>query len=56
MWKQIRFPLRWKVMVAVLFVVTLVVSIITFTMAQMFHDDKTAYIHDLSSIVALNSA
>ncbi len=56
MWKQMRFTIRWKVMVALLLMVTFVVSIITFTMARMFHDDKTTYIHDLSSIVVLNSA
>jgi signal transduction histidine kinase len=32
------------------------VSVITFTMANLFHEDKTTYIHDLASLVALSTA
>src|SRR3990170_271571 len=51
-----RFPIRFKILVAVLFVITAVVGIITFTMANLFHADKKTYIHDLVSVVALNTA
>jgi len=50
------FPLRFKILVAVLFLVTVVVSVITFTMANLFHSDKTTYIHDLTSVIALHTA
>jgi hypothetical protein len=43
-------------MISLLFVVTAVVSVITFTMANLFHEDKRTYINDLASIVALNTA
>jgi two-component system, NtrC family, sensor kinase len=49
-------PIRIKIMIALLVVTTAVVSVITFTMANLFHRDKQAYIHDLASIVALNAA
>jgi signal transduction histidine kinase len=39
-----------------LFVITAVVSIITFTMANLFHDDKSAYIHDLTAEMAMHTA
>ena len=50
------FPIRLKILLAVLFLVTIVVSTITFTMANLFHSDKTAYIHDLTSVIALHTA
>ena len=43
-------------MVALLFVITSVVSLITFTMGRLFNQDKTAYIHDLTSLIALHTA
>jgi signal transduction histidine kinase len=36
--------------------ITVVVSIITFTMANMFHSDKTAYIYDTTSTLAVHKA
>jgi signal transduction histidine kinase len=39
-----------------LLVITTVVSIITFTMANLFHKDKTAYIHNLTSEMATHLA
>lgn len=51
-----RFPIRLKILIALLFVITAVVGIITFTMANLFHADKKTYIHDLVSVVALNAA
>jgi len=37
-------------------VVSVVLSLITFTMANLFQIDKTAYIHDLTSTVVLHTA
>lgn len=54
--RVIKLPLRFKILIALLLVVTIAVSIITFTMARMFHSDKTMYIHDLASLIALNSS
>ena len=49
-------PIRIKITIALLLVTTAVVSVITFTMANLFHRDKEAYINDLAAIVALNAA
>jgi signal transduction histidine kinase len=51
-----RIPIRYKILITLLLVVTVVVSIITFTMANLFHKDKTAYIRDLASFTALHTA
>ena len=53
--KNICFPMRLKILTTVLIVITAVVSVITFTMANLFHTDKNAYIHDLTSATALNA-
>ena len=52
---KIRFPIRLKILATVLLVITAVVSVITFTMANLFHADKSTYIHDLTSATALNA-
>ena len=49
-------PIRYKILLAVLLVVTAVVSTITFTMAQLFHADKKIYVRDLSSVQAMHAA
>ncbi len=54
--KGLRIPLRFKILVTQLLVVTVVLGLITYTMARMFHTDKTAYIHDLISIIAVHTA
>ncbi|UCG77275.1 MAG: HAMP domain-containing protein [Nitrospirota bacterium] len=54
--RLLKLPLRFKILIIMLFVVTLVVSLITFTMSRMFHSDKTTYIHDLTSIMAVNAS
>lgn len=54
--KRLRFPIRFKILIALLLIVTGVVSIITFTMANLFHADKAAYIHDLTSEMATHTA
>jgi len=53
---RMNFPIRLKILVSLLLMVTAVVSVITFTMANLFHEDKTTYIHDLASLVALSTA
>ena len=53
---KLRFPIRLKILIAMLFLITTVVSLITFTMANLFHADKTAYIRDLTSVIALHTA
>jgi len=54
--RSVRFPLRFKIMLGLLAVVSIVVTLITYTMANLFHTDKTAYIHDLTSVMALRAA
>jgi len=56
MQKKIKFPIRFKILIALLLVVTTVVGLITFTMANLFHSDKSAYVHDLTSEMALHTA
>lgn len=56
MFKQLRFPIRFKILISLLLVITAVVSIITFTMANLFHTDKSAYVHDLTSEMAVHTA
>lgn len=53
---KLKFPLRFKLLISQLLVVSVVLSLITFTMANLFHDDKTAYIHDLTSTVVQHTA
>lgn len=55
---RVRFnvPIRFKLLVTQLLVVTTAVGVITFTMARLFHADKTAYVHDLTSVMALQTA
>ena len=54
--KSIRLPIRFKILVTLLSIISVVVGVITFTMAQAFHQDKTSYIHDLTSVIALHTA
>ena len=51
-----KFPLRFKMLLSQLLVVSVVLSLISFTMANLFQVDKTAYIHDLTSTVVLHTA
>ena len=53
---KLRFPLRFKMLIGLLLVVTIVVGVITVSMAKLFHTDKTTYIYDLTSVSALNLA
>ena len=54
--RKLTLPIRYKFLVSNLLVVTAVVSIITLTMANLFHDDKKGYIHDLAVTSATHSA
>ena len=54
--KSVRFPIRLKIMVVLLASITVVVGLITFTMARFFHEDKRAYVNDWVSITALTTA
>ena len=56
MHKKLKFPLRFKILLSQLLVVSVVLSLITFTMAKLFEVDKTAYIHDLTSTMVLHAA
>jgi len=47
-----RIPIRFKILVTTLAILTVVLGMITFTMARLFHADKETYIRDLASIVA----
>lgn len=53
---RLKFPLRFKMLLSQLLVVSVVLSLITFTMANLFQVDKAAYIHDLTSTVVLHTA
>ncbi len=48
------FPIRLKVLVTVLVMLMLVVGVITATMANLFEQDKTAYVRDFSAAVTGN--
>ena len=54
--KTFRFPIRLKILLMILLLVTSVVSFITFSMVQLFQKDKTTYVFDLISVVALHMA
>jgi len=56
MQNRMKFPLRFKMLLSQLLVVSVVLSLISFTMANLFQVDKTAYIHDLTSTVVLHTA
>jgi len=51
-----RFPIRFKILLTLLVVVTIAVSLITFFMANLFHEDKTVYMQDLSVMTAVSQA
>lgn len=53
---KFRFPIRLKIMITFLCVITVVVSLIIITMANLFNNDKTTYIRDLASVIALHVA
>lgn len=54
--RGLRIPLRFKILFIQLLVVIAVLGLITYTMARLFHADKAAYIHDLTSVIALHTA
>ncbi|MGB5739595.1 MAG: ATP-binding protein [Woeseia sp.] len=54
--KLISFPIRVKVLLTVVLLVMLVMSLNTSTMANLFRQDKTTYIRDLTSVMAIHVA
>lgn len=54
--KEFFIPLRFKILFSLLLGVTVVVGVITFTMANLFHTDKTTYINDLISTNTIHTA
>src|SRR3989338_3043629 len=51
-----KISIRLKLLFTMLLVVTTVVSVITFTIVTLFQKDKTTYIFDLTSVIALHMA
>ncbi len=51
---KLSFPIRLKVLVALLVILMLVIGVITATMANLFQQDKTAYVRDFSAAVTGN--
>ncbi len=51
-----RFPIRLKILVTLLTVITVVVSLIIMTMANLFDQDKTTYVRDMTSVIAVRAA
>ena len=56
MTSRFRFPIRLKILVALLLAVTGVTSVIVFSMGNLFHEDKKTYITDLASMTSLSVA
>jgi len=54
--KGLFIPIRFKILVSLLLGIAIVVGVITFTMANLFHKDKTAYINDLISSNTIHTA
>jgi len=50
------FPIRVKVLLTVLVLIMIVMSLNTSTMASLFRTDKTAYIRDLTAVMAIHTA
>lgn len=50
------FPIRVKVLLTVLLLIMVVMSLNTSTMASLFRKDKTAYIRDLTAVMAIHLA
>ena len=51
---KLSFPIRLKVLVAVLVILMLVIGVLTTTMANLFQQDKTAYVRAFSATVTGN--
>lgn len=54
--RRINLPIRYKLLTSSLLIATVVVSIITVAMANLFHTDKKAYIHDITLTMAEHTA
>ena len=54
--RGLRIPIRWKLLVTLLFAIAAVVGVIVIAMANVFHEDKKTYISDLVSTTTLSTA
>jgi len=54
--RLLSFPIRVKVLLTVVLLVMVVMSLNTSTMANLFRKDKTTYIRDLTSVMAIHLA
>jgi signal transduction histidine kinase len=54
--KPFSIPIRVKLLLTMLVFITAAVSAIVFTMAQMFHTDKTTYMRGLTAEMAIHTA
>lgn len=50
----LKIPIRLKVLATILVFLMLVVGVITAAMAELFHEDKTAYVRDLAANTTTN--
>lgn len=50
------FPIRLRILATLLLVTTVALSLITAVMGNLFHKDKTAYIKDLTTVIATRAA
>jgi len=53
---SVEFPIRLKLLLTILFLVAAVVGVITVTMVNLFQRDKTTYVFDATTTVALHMA
>jgi signal transduction histidine kinase len=51
-----RFPIRVRILLAVVTLLTVTVAAITASMARIFSEDKTAYVNDVAAIIASGAA
>ena len=53
---SVEFPIRLKLLLTILFLVATVIGVITVTMVNLFQRDKTIYVFDATTTVALHMA
>ena len=54
--RKARFPIRLKIVLTLLTLISAAFVAITWTMGNLFHNDKKAYIRDLNSLIAIHTA
>ncbi|MDH5230943.1 MAG: ATP-binding protein [Gammaproteobacteria bacterium] len=53
---KLNISIKTKVIITQVIAITVMIGLITFTMANLFHEDKSSYIRDLTSVMAQNTA